>query len=261
MLLYLLVIKNNALLFFQYRIEMISHVLKKLITPLFFILLWYTISQTSNFEINFREIVSYYLVATGINEILMARWGEFSRTLGKYMIKNGNLNNLLIKPVHPVFYSFSIAVGKNFIGYVLSILIIIIGLVINPPTSVFSIFSGLLFIILGFIVSFAFNLFEATIFIYVPDGDGFRSTINHIKSLLGGLFIPLSYFPQNLKVIVEALPFASMIYLPTTAFRFTEVNDEFIKYLVFTIIWGISLNILAFNFWKFSLKKYDAIGI
>ncbi len=261
MYLYFKIIQNNSLIFFQYKSEMIAHVLKKVITPIFFVLLWYVISQSSEIEIDMKEIISYYLIASGVNQILMARWGDFSSILGKQMIKQGNLNSLLIKPVNPALYTLAIAIGKSYFGYILSILFIVLGLIINPPLSIFAVFSGILFMIVGFCVSYAFNIFESAIFFYVPDGDGFRSTINHIKSLLGGLYIPLKYFPINLKSIVEVLPFSTMIYLPTIAFRFNEPNLEFFKFLIISLIWAIVLNILSFYFWKFSLRRYDAVGI
>lgn len=244
-----------------YPLEVLAQALKRFISVFFFILLWIAINQTSGIEVDLKLIVAYYLISNAINEIVGARYGDAGSLLGKTMIKKGEINNLIIKPVNILFYVFSISIGRIGPRIIVSFLFVIIGLLINPPSNLFGLFSGFILIALSVVISYCFSTIEGLLFVYFTDAEGIRSSINHFKSLFGGIYIPLSYFPESIRAVVEVTPLACMVYVPTIAFSFTGIDAEFLKYFGFSLIWSISILIFTFYFWKFSRKKYEAVGI
>jgi len=261
MKLYLKVIQFNFARLMVYPLEVLAQGFKRFISVFFFILLWISINNSSNGNFDIRSIIAYYLISNGINEIVGARYSDAGSLLGKSMIKNGEINALLIKPLNILPYVYSISIGRIGVRILISIIFIIVGLFISPPSNVFGLFSGIVLISLATVISFSVATIEGLLFIYFTDAEGLRSSINHFKSLFGGIYIPLYFFPQAIRGAIEVTPFACMVYVPTIAFKFTEINADFIKYFTFSVFWAVIISVFTFYFWKFSRKKYEAIGI
>lgn len=64
----------------------------------------------------------------------MSMAGNYGRTIRK-LVKSGNLNQVLIKPVNVVPYLYAETLGKIAINYFTSIANLIIGLIIFPLTN------------------------------------------------------------------------------------------------------------------------------
>lgn len=79
--------------------------------------------------------------------------------------------------------------------------------------------------------------------------------------ILTGTMVPLYMFPSPLREILRFSPFPSMVYLPANSLSFTQNTGEIITDLAIGIFWGITLNLAAFSFWHYSMKKYEAVGI
>lgn len=261
MRLYLKVIQFNFNKILTYPLESVAQGIKRFVSIAFFVLLWIAIKKSSNSEIDIRYILSYYLISSGINELIGARYGDLAKLLGREMIKEGSINNLLIKPLKIIPYLYAQSIGRTGARAIISLISILIGFIVVPPVNTFSLVIGIIFLILAVFTSFAINTLEGILFIFITDAEGIRSSINHLKSLLGGIYIPLNYFPANIRNIVEINPLASMVYIPTIAFSFTNLNNEVIKYLVFSLLWAILSNFAAILIWNFSRKKYEGVGI
>lgn len=257
MLLYLKIAKFSFNVFFTYPIELIANFLKRILSTIFVVVLW-IIAYNSGAQVDIKMLIPYYFIASGVAEITMSQYGQFGRNLGK-LIKSGNISNILIKPVNSILFIFSSAIGESGTRLIFGILMVIIGMLIDSSMTLSKVILFIVFLILSISVSFAFNMFEGIIFFYVPEAGGFRSTINHLKNILGGLMVPLYVFPVAIKNIIEFLPFASMVYYPA---HVQNINsDEIIKFILVGIFWSVVLNFIAIKWWNKALKNYDAVGI
>jgi ABC-2 type transport system permease protein len=143
----------------------------------------------------------------------------------------------------------------------LALLNLIIGLAVFPPKNLVSIFLFVIFFISAWWISFAYNLFQGTLYFHLTDAGGVRNAINNFIRVFSGEMVPLFLFPFTLGQIVRFTPFPSMVYGPTIALSTSVIDQNVILNIGIAIFWAIFLNIFTYLFWKRSIKNYEAIGI
>ncbi len=224
---------------------------------LFIILLWVAIDQSGG-TVDLKTIIPYYFIASGVAEITMSYFGLFGRSLGG-LIKYGTISNILIKPINPLLFIYAQSLGENGTRIILGFAMVFIGFALDSKLTVEKFIIFILFLILGIIVSFAFNVYEGIIYFFIPEAGGFRSTINHIKNILGGWMVPLYVFPNGARQIIELLPFATGVYYPSHSLNM-DMNQAGV-FFISGIFWCVILNFLAYKMWNRSLRRYDAVGM
>ena len=76
----------------------------------------------------------------------------------------------------------------------------------------------------------------------VEDVSAFMWIYQKLAFLLGGMLVPLDFYPQWLQTIAKALPFSSITYGPARLFV-TPTLELFVNVMTVQIIW---ITILAF---------------
>ena len=226
----------------------------------FLIYFWSLFSQHANNSLGVTGFASYFLIASGINELVMAQWGKFGAGLGD-AIRTGAINNYLIKPLSILPAIYFTAVGKNGINKLLAVITILIGLIIQPPQSMLAVLLFTIFFINAVLIAYAVNIIDGTIFFHSADAKGIRSASNHIIGIFSGILIPISLFPDYIRWIVELTPFPWMVFGPVNALKITALTEDVLMDIGIVFFWSIALNIIAYLFWSWSIKKYEAIGI
>jgi ABC-2 type transport system permease protein len=254
------IIRFSFLRFFAYPWEIVASILKRVVEILFLILFWSLVVKGSGGQINISQIVSYFFISMGIRDLVMSHWGPFGGEIGND-IKSGDINKYLIKPVSIIPTLYSLAFGRNGMRVLLALINLIIGIVIFPPKNFISIILFLIFFILAWWVSFAYNLFQGTLYFHLTDAYGVRNALNNFIRVFSGEMIPLFLFPYTLGQIVRFTPFPSMVYGPTIALSTSIIDQGVVINLGIAVFWAVLLNILAYLFWKRSIKNYEAIGI
>lgn len=259
-MIYLQILRFSFLRFFAYPFEILAEIAKTTVIMLFLIFFWSVVSKDLHGSFDFKSIVSYFLIATGVKEVVMADYGAFGAHLGD-LIKTGGLNNVFLRPISALPSIYFTALGRNGVVILVAVVNILVGLYINPPTSVLAVVLFFAFLINAIIVSLAFNLLSGLLYIHTPDASGFVNVINHAIQIFSGAMIPIYLFPGILGDIVKLTPFPVMIFGPTNALRLNNINSEVLLAFAVGIFWSVSLNILIYWFWRQSIKKYEAIGI
>lgn len=257
---YFEIIKFRFLRFFAFPYEILASVSKRVIEILFLILFWSLIVKESGGQINFSQIISYFLISMGIGDLVMSRWGPFGGELGN-QIKSGSISNFLIKPIGVIPTLYSISFGKNGMRVLLAIVNLTIGLIIYPPKGIISIILFILFFISAWWIAFAYNLFQGTLYFHLTDASGVRNALNNIVRVFSGEMVPLYLFPLTLGQFIRFTPFPSMVYGPIIALSTNIINQEVLLNLGISIFWAVFLNFVVYIFWKKSIKTYEAIGI
>jgi ABC-2 type transport system permease protein len=260
MKMYYQIAKFNALIWVTYPLSIITTILSKVVTLGFLIMLWQLIAKGSSKNINLEELSAYFLISDSISTITMA----YSTWLGKSirkMIKRGEINQYLVKPINLVPFIYSYVLGAKLIQILLALLSFIIGIIILPPHSFVSVFIFILSILLAFAISFAFNLFEGTLAFITAEATGIKNAIRHVVRIFSGKAIPLTFFPKSIYNIAIFSPFPSMIYAPTVALKTKELNSEVFQSLIIALFWAITLNLITQKLWRKYLKLYEGVGI
>lgn len=226
----------------------------------FLIYFWSLFSQQSSNSLGVLGFASYFLIASGINELVMAQWGKFGAGLGD-AIRTGAISNYLIKPLSILPAIYMTAVGKNGLNKLLAVITIAMGLIIQPPQNIVAVLLFIIFFINAVLIAYAVNIIDGTIFFHSADAKGIRSASNHIIGIFSGILVPISLFPDYLRWIVKLTPFPWMVFGPVNALKTTMITQDVLVDILVVIFWSIALNGSAYLFWSWSIKKYEAIGI
>jgi len=260
MTIYLDIIRFNFLRFLAYPIEIWAAVIKRFLDTGFLIVFWSIIAKSSHGSISLVPLISYFLLSGAINHIIAGQTLRFGKYLGN-TIKMGTINTYLIRPLSIIPYLYSSSFGERSLSIGLSIIMFIIGILINPPSSVFSVVLFLVFLVLAATISFAFNLIVGIFSFYSPEALNFAHVFESIIKVLSGAIAPLTLFPANIKAFALLSPFPGMVYTPIAALQSTELNAEVAQSLMVNSIWAIALVIFALTWWNRAIRNYDAIGI
>lgn len=257
---YLEVIKLNAKQVFVYPYEVIATIISKFLRIASLLLFWTILTSTSETNLNTRELLSYFLIAGGVSEFVMATNLSFGKnTLRK--IKNGEINSFALRPLNLIYYLYWSYVGSATLDYILAFISIIIGIVIFPPTSVFAIVLSLTFLVIATILSLSINILTATLGFMTTEASSIKNVLVHIIKVLSGTIVPISFFPGISQMLIKLTPFPFLVYGPTQALRENTLTNEVLLNLSLGIFWMSLLYITAHIAWNKLFKKYEAIGI
>lgn len=257
---YIDIVRFSFLRFFAYPFEILASTLKRFVEIIFLIIFWGIYIKSSGASLSLVEITAYFLIAMGVADITMARWGALSSMIGN-QVKSGGISNYIIKPTRLIPTLYAIAMGRNGMRLLLAVINIVIGFWILPPKTPVTFLIFFLFLINAWAISFAYNVIEGTLFLHFTDASGIRNSLQNFIRILTGTMVPLSMFPSPLKEALRLSPFPSMVYHAANSISTSiTLNSAFID-LSIGLFWAICLNIIAINFWNYSMKKYEAVGI
>lgn len=250
---YFEIIKYNFLRFLTYPTEILATVFRRLMEVIFIVAFWVVITGNNYTEI--RNLLSYFLIAQSVSLLVMARRTEFGKTL-QQTIKYGQLNNYLTKPTNVIAYLYCVTVGNQGLSIMLSIVMIIVGILISPSWSFSKLLGFLVMLSLSAAISFAFNLIEGVYSFYITEAGSIASSTRRVIEVFSGALAPLSYYPTEVRRILELSPFPSMVFGPTNV-----ITAGFSWQAAGTaLFWAVLLNIIVLTLWQRALKHYEAVG-
>ena len=254
------IIRFSFLRFFAYPFEIIASTAKRAAEVVFLIIFWSIYAKSTSQEISIPQISAYFLIAMGIADLTMSRWGAFSSIIGS-QVKSGQISNYMIKPTNLIWTLYSISLGRNGLRLMLAVINVVIGIAIYPPRSIGSVILFIVFFILSWFISFAYNLFEGTLYLHFTDASGIRNSLENFIRVFTGALIPIYLFPTRLREIVSFLPFPAMVYGPTNALTSSLSSINIVFDISVAVFWAIFLNVATRMWWNYSMKKYEAVGI
>jgi ABC-2 type transport system permease protein len=254
------IIKFNFLRILAYPIDSFGILLRKAIEIFVLVVFWYSLSKYSDRALNTVDLISYFLIAAGISELIIGNRMKLGRNIQK-MIAKGEINTYLMRPVSIIPYLYASHIGTFGIQFLLEPVYIIAGLCIRPPEHALSLVLFPLSLILAWAIALSMNILTAVIAFYIAEAGNFENVINHVISILSGSLVPLTFFPEAIRTVVELTPFPGMIFLPATTLSYSSENTDIFPMLGIALFWAIALSVITFFVWKRSIKKYEAYGI
>ena len=160
-------------------------------------------------------------------------------------VKDGSIAYLLNKPYDFLLYQFSTVMGETVFRSLMNALFggLMILWLVGPPEHPEGIFIALPAIIGAWVVHFCVNVMIGLSAFVVEDVSAFVWIYQKLAFMLGGMIVPLDFYPGWLQVIAKALPFASITYGPARLFV-TPTVELFVNVMTVQILWIVILTLL-----------------
>lgn len=175
------------------------------------------------------------------------------------MVKNGDIANMLIKPVDFVKYIFCEDLAVFIKMIINGVFAVVLGLILTGPIQVS--FIGAVYtiigVILGVIIGILIQIFIGMIAFFTEENKGFWLITQKLTFLL--IFTPLEFYPDIVQKIFALLPTTYMVYTPAKIF--VDFNIYTATELIgLEILSGIIFYILIRLLYAKGVKKINVNG-
>ena len=134
--------------------------------------------------------------------------------------KDGSVAYLLNKPFNFILYHFAAGLGDSVLAFGGNLIIggAVVWLMVGSPPGITGWLLASIAVVLAWLLDFCFSALIGLSAFVVEDSKAFRWIYQKFLLLLGGVLIPLDFFPAWLQTISLNLPFAWIIYGPARLF-------------------------------------------
>lgn len=181
-------------------------------------------------------------------------------------IRNGLINQFLLKPINYFAYRFSIFVAARLVSGALVFLPLIVALPVLKdyltfPTDSAVILLGLPAMALSAVIQFSIAYCFGMLTFWFLEIQGFVILSMAIESVLGGQVFPLDLLPGWAYAIAKFLPFYYQMYFPAAIFtgRLTDTG-AIAQGFVIQICWVVILLAINHGLWIRGLRRHTAVG-
>lgn len=163
------------------------------------------------------------------------------------MVKNGDIANLLIKPIDFIKYKFMEDISVIIKTIINVISMIIIGLVLTGPIDCTfqSIVFTLIASVIGIVSQILIQIFIGLLAFIMEETKGIWLIIQKFSLLL--VFTPIEFYPELVQKIFYCLPTTYMVYAPARIFIGADINLTLILLaleMLCLVLWYIGCRIL-----------------
>ena len=228
--------------------------------------LWKAVYESSGVSVvngmTFYDTMIYLILATAIFNLLeMFIVWDMSRA-----IQSGEIIMHLLKPMRYrlyIFWSYSGAhVNNFFLTFVPTF--VVVALITNGAIPLgMNLLWFMVSLILALTVNFNIEMLVAPVCLYTESTWGINIVKETIVLLLSGASIPLAFFPEGLRHIVEYLPFRAVYDIPLTVLLSKNGTDTLaglLPKLGIQLFWCAVLTVCGNLFWNHAVKKITVNG-
>lgn len=267
--------RTGVIDFLAYKFSVFSWLLVTVFEVAIVIFLWIAVYKNSSEGVNsiingftFKEMITYLVTISIFQFVVMD--GETLWVINDE-IKKGTISSAFIKPISYRLRFIATTLGSLCIRVLLfGIPLFVIAYIIFYLIDFIEIVSVglfivhlLLFIISIFIASLlndVINYIFGVLCFYTSSGWGINFIKDVIIGFLSGTLLPLTFFPDAFKVIINYLPFAGMAYNPVMIVLMKFDLVESIKVILLSIFWLIILELFAKLLFNRASKKITVQG-
>ena len=182
--------------------------------------------------------------------LMMAETLELSRprlsnTIAE-TVKDGSIAYILNKPYSFLIYQFSTAMGETVFRAVMNAVFgsVVIFAMIGPPPHPLGFLVALPAVVGAWVLNYYISVLIGLAAFVTEDINAFQWIFQKLAFVLGGLLIPLDFYPTWLQAIARALPFSSMVYGPSRLFA-TPSLPIFLNTIGLQGIWILVLGLIT----------------
>jgi len=175
-------------------------------------------------------------------EVIVLSKPRLARAIAQ-SVRDGSVAYLLNKPYNFLLYQCSVGLGDSLLRMVANVVAggTIVWLLVGPPPNPLGWPLVLVAVTIAWLIDFCIAAMIGLAAFVTEEVRAFEWIYQKILFILGGLLIPLDFYPSWLQTVAKATPFAYTIYGP--ARLFVDPNMErFVMLLLGQLLW---LGILA----------------
>ena len=228
--------------------------------------LWKAIYASSGVDVvngmTFTDTMIYLILATSLfNFLEMFVVWDMSRS-----IQSGKIILDLLKPMKFRAYTFWSYSGSHVVSFIMTFIPTFIVVMIITKGAI-PIGMNLVYFIIAtlfaLIVNFNIEMIVATICLYTESTWGINIVKETIVLLLSGASIPLAFFPEKLRAVVDYMPFRAVYDIPLTILlekNGSNTLQGLLPMFGFQLLWIVILTAAGTLFWNYSVKKITVNG-
>jgi ABC-2 type transport system permease protein len=180
-------------------------------------------------------------------------------------IRNGLINQFLLKPINYYLYRFSIFVAARLVSGALALLPIIIALPLLKdhivlPDELWRLALGLPAMFMAALIQFTIAYIFGLLTFWFLEIQSFIILSLAIETVLGGQMFPLDLMPAWFFRISQWLPYYYQMYFPTAIFTGRLDEASAISGLALQAFWVVALLLIAQLLWTRGLRRHTAVG-
>ena len=250
----------------QFRLSTAVAVFGNLVYLVLIYFLWKAIYDSAGTDVvngmTFYDTMIYLVLATAIyNFLVMFIVWDMSRE-----IQSGEIIMHLLKPMRFRKYTFWSYSGAHVIHFFLTFLPTF--LVVQWVTDGAIPMGGnlilfVLSLVLALIINFNIEMLVSPICLYTESTWGINIVKETIVLLLSGASIPLAFFPESMRAVVDYLPFRAVYDIPLSILlgkNGTDTIEGLAQALGIQLIWCVVLTIAGNLFWNHAVKQITVNG-
>jgi ABC-2 type transport system permease protein len=227
-----------------YPVDLLSRSLAIVLFMWVFAQLWRTtystLGQASISGLSLRETLWYLMLA----ETIVLSKPRLSQAIAQ-MVKDGSIAYLLNKPYNFLLYQVSVGLGDTVLQMGGNLLAggLIVWLLAGPPPAPLGWPLVLLAVMAAWLIDFCLSALIGLAAFITEEVRAFEWIYQKILFILGGLLIPLDFYPDWLQKVALATPFAYTIYGPARLFV-EPTLDRFLRVFLGQTLWLVGLGLL-----------------
>ncbi len=225
-----------------------------------FVQLWRTTyasaGQSSIGGLTLRETLWYLMLA----ETIMVSKPRLSRRIAE-MVKDGSIAYLLNKPYNFLLYQVSLGLGDSLVHGIFNALAggAIVWLLLGPPPDPRGWPLALICVLLAWLLDFYISILIGLSAFVAEEVSAFEWIYSKLLLLIGGVLIPLDFFPSWLRSAAQSLPFAYTIYAPARLFVDPQI-PRFLATLGGQAAWLLVLGCLVWLAYRAAAGRLSVNG-
>ena len=261
---YLTLTRAGIMETFQFRLSFIVMIIGNLLYLIVMYFVWSAIYASSNNDIinglAFTDTLIYLVLAPAqFNLMEMYIVWEIGNN-----IQSGRIVLDLLKPIEYrkyIFWLFSGGVVSHFLMTFLPTFIAVAIATHGAISMGINLLYYLLSVVMAISINFSIEFIVGTICLYTESIWGINIMKQVIVLLLSGATIPIAFFPEPLKAIINYLPFQSIYNAPLSLLLDgTPAAETVLSTLGTQLIWCIIMMVISKLFWKVSLRQVTVNG-
>lgn len=180
-------------------------------------------------------------------------------------IRNGLINQFLLKPINYFLYRFSIFAAARLVSGALVILPLLVALPflidhLSFPSEPLRLALGLPAMVLSALIQFSIAYCFGLLTFWFLDIQGFVILSMAVESVLGGQLFPLDLLPAWLFRVAQFLPFYYQMYFPGAILTGRLEQPLVWQGLLIQLFWVLALLVLGEFLWRRGLRRHTAVG-
>ncbi len=251
------IVKLYSLEFLAYPLETLMLLLRRVFEVGLLVLFWYLVSQDN--DISGFQVLPYIFIASGALYLSLGHNFPQADIISKD-IKEGRLNNMLIRPFNELMYELGAFIGKSLFILGFAVVSIFVGLALVEGLTLARLALFVLSLAPAILIGYALNILIAALAFWIIETGNVRLISYFIIRIISGMYLPLTFFTGALGVLLQLLPFAQLAFVPSFVLTSDDLQKSF--FLVFVgFVEAFVMIKLARMLWAKGLRRYGAVGI